>query len=74
MTGIRSDAAMRKHRFTVEEDKPEGERGYYLSPEALDQPQERGVAWARNHELMQKARQRRLEAEKTRTQQTQFDR
>ena len=74
VTGIRSDAAMRKHRFTVEEDKPEGERGYYLSPEALDQPQERNVAWARNPELMQKARQQRIETERTRKQQTQIDR
>lgn len=59
VTGIRSDAAMRNHPFKAEEDKPERERGYYLSPEAYDQPEERSVAWARNPELMRQMKERR---------------
>ncbi|HZM90388.1 MAG TPA: hypothetical protein VFF31_27965 [Blastocatellia bacterium] len=48
VTGIRSDAAIRKHPFTVEADKANDERGLYLSPEAYDQPQEKGIQWARD--------------------------
>jgi hypothetical protein len=49
VTGVRSDAAMRKHPFKVEQDKPETERGFYLSPDAFDRPEEKGVEWARQH-------------------------
>jgi hypothetical protein len=68
VTGIRSDAAIRKHPFKVEEDKLQSERGYYLSPEAYDQPEERGVQWARNPQMMQELRQQRLEGRQTRKQ------
>ena len=34
---------MRKHPLQVEEVKPEAERGFYLSPDAHDQPEEKGV-------------------------------
>ena len=33
VTGIRQDAWAREHPIVVEEDKPDGERGYYLHPE-----------------------------------------
>lgn len=63
--GVRSDAAMRKHPFKAEEEKPERERGTYLSPDAYGQPEERGAGWARNPELIQRARQMRQKAVKS---------
>ena len=47
VTGIRSDRAARKTPFKVEEEKPQSERGFYLSPEAFGQPEERSVNRAR---------------------------
>jgi hypothetical protein len=66
VTGIRSDAVMLKHPFKVEEEKPESERGYYLSPDAYSQPEERSVDWARNPELMQQLKERRTDEPKVR--------
>ena len=66
VSGIRSDAAIRKHPFNVEADKAQCERGYYLSPEAYNQPEERGIQWARNPQLMQQRKAERLEAEQVR--------
>jgi hypothetical protein len=66
VTGIRRDPFANKHRIKVEEVKPERERGYYLHPEALGQPEEKSVEWARQPELMQEMMQRRLEAEQMR--------
>lgn len=63
VTGIRSDAAIRKHQFKLEEDKPQSEKGSYLAPEAYDQPEDRGVEWARNPRKMQELRQRRIDAD-----------
>jgi hypothetical protein len=63
VTGVRSDAAILKHPFKLEEEKLQSERGSYLVPEAYNQPEERGVSWARNPQLMQRLKQRRLEAE-----------
>lgn len=48
VTGIRQDAWANAHRIPVEEDKPEAERGSYLTPEAFGLPEERGVEWARD--------------------------
>ena len=62
MTGIRQDAYANKNRIKVEEDKPEQERGFYLHPEAFNQPEERGVEWARNPELMQRMKETREKA------------
>jgi hypothetical protein len=66
VTGVRSDAVMLKHPFKAEAEKAGRERGTYLSPEAYGQPEERGLDWARNPELMQQLKQRRLEAEQGR--------
>jgi hypothetical protein len=66
VTGVRSDAHLQKHPFKAEENKPERERGTYLSPEAFNQPEERSVGWARHPELMRQLKQRRLEAEQMR--------
>ena len=52
VTGVRSDRAMLKRPFRVEENKSEKERGTYLTPEAFDQPEERGIMWSRHPELM----------------------
>jgi hypothetical protein len=38
VTGIRQDAYANANRIPVEEDKPAGEQGYYLHPEAYGQP------------------------------------
>ena len=50
VTGIRKDPYAQRHRIQVEEDKPEGERGFYLHPEAYGQPAERSIQWARHPE------------------------
>jgi len=52
VTGVRSDAAIRKHPFKVEEDKPERERGTYLIPDAYGQPEDRGLDWALRPQVM----------------------
>ena len=52
VTGIRRDAFADKHRIPVEEVKPEIERGYYLHPDAFDQPAERSIEFARQADLM----------------------
>ena len=58
VTGVRSDAAMKKHPFKVVEAKPEGERGHYLTPEAFDQPEEKSVQWVRYPEQMKQMKER----------------
>jgi hypothetical protein len=63
VTGVRSDPAILKHPFKVEEDKPQSERGYYLEPDAYNQPEERGIEWSRNPEFMQRLKHQRLEQE-----------
>ena len=52
VTGIRQDPYAQKHRIQVEEEKPAGEQGYYLHPDAYGQPEEKGIAWARNPQPM----------------------
>jgi len=46
VTARRNDRWMRQHPFQAERDKPEGERGLYLTPAAWGQPEESGIAWA----------------------------
>jgi hypothetical protein len=43
VTGIRQDAYANRNRISVEEDKPEPERGFYLHPDALGQPAEKSI-------------------------------
>jgi hypothetical protein len=57
VTGIRQDAYAEAHRIPVEEDKPANEQGFYLHPDVLGQPEERGVEWARNPEEMLRMKQ-----------------
>jgi hypothetical protein len=56
VTGVRQDAWANKNRIKVEVEKTERERGYYAHPEAFDQPDERGIEWARNPEMMQQTK------------------
>jgi len=60
VTGIRRDAFANQNRIKVEEDKPEKERGYYLHPEAFNQPAERSVEWARDPAMMKRMKEARL--------------
>jgi hypothetical protein len=55
--GVRSDAAFLRRSFKVEEEKPQAERGTYLSPEAYNQPEERGVKFAHQPEMMRSIRE-----------------
>jgi hypothetical protein len=59
VTGIRKDPWANKYRVSVDVEKSELERGYYLHPEAFNQPEERGVQWARNPEHMQQMKESR---------------
>lgn len=59
LTGIRRDAFANKNRIPVEVEKPERERGTYLHPEAFNQPEDRGVEWARHPEAMQQIKETR---------------
>jgi hypothetical protein len=59
VTGIRQDAWANAHRIPVEADKPEKERGTYLHPEELGQPEEMSVEWARRPETMQRLKESR---------------
>ena len=52
VTGVRRDAWATRHRITVEEEKPQGERGYYLHPELFGQTEDRDIEWVRRPELM----------------------
>jgi hypothetical protein len=62
VTGVRRDPVMLKHPFKLEEDKSDRERGYYLSPDAYGQPEEKGIEWARHPEMMQRIKQARQQA------------
>jgi hypothetical protein len=59
VTGVRSDAVARKRPFVAEAEKPPRERGSYLTPEAFDQPEEKGVEWARHPERMKRLKEAR---------------
>ena len=72
VTGVRSDAMMRKHPFKAEASKPERERGSYLAPELFGKSEERGVEWALYPEMMRQLQQQRLEAAKNQKQQKQI--
>lgn len=61
VTGIRQDGWAKKNRIQVEVEKPERERGFYLHPEAFNLPEERGIEWARNPEMMRHIKQQRIE-------------
>jgi hypothetical protein len=59
VTGVRSDAVMRARPFAAEREKPEEERGFYLTPGVYGKPEEQSVEWVRYPEAMQQLRQER---------------
>ena len=58
VTGIRQDAWANKNRIKNEEIKSEGERGFYLHPEAFGKEKERSVEWANQPETMRQSKRR----------------
>ena len=54
VTGIRRDAWAERNRIPVEQEKPEGERGFYLHPSLFGEKQDRGIEWARRPELLKR--------------------
>ena len=56
VTGVRQDAWERTNPMVVEVAKPAGERGYYINPELFGAPPEKGIAWARNPQLMKRVK------------------
>jgi trimeric autotransporter adhesin len=68
VTGVRSDPTARKYKFEVEEEKGKVERGFYLNPDAFNQPEEKSIQWARDPEGLKQLKQRRMEAEQMRKQ------
>jgi hypothetical protein len=57
VTGIRHDSWAEANPLIVEEEKAENQQGYYLHPELYDQPEEMGVEWAVNPELMRQIKE-----------------
>lgn len=50
VSGVRQDPSIKAKPLVVEEDKAQGERGYYVDPAAYGQPQEKGVSWIRDQQ------------------------
>ena len=65
VTGVRSDSVMRKHPFKAEQDKPERERGTYLSPESFNQPEEKSVFFVQHPQVVQGITESRKNTKKT---------
>ena len=57
VTGIRQDPWAEANLKPVEEDKAADELGFYLHPESYGQPEEKGIEWARNPEMMQQMKE-----------------
>ena len=74
VTGVRQDAFANKNRIKVEVKKEEPERGFYLHPEAFGLSEEKSIEWARNPQMMQQLKQRRIEAAQTPRQNKSLDR
>ena len=62
VTGIRQDAWANKNRIPVEEQKSNQERGYYLHPEAFQQPEEKSIQMVSYRDRMLKKTPPRIEA------------
>jgi len=54
VTAVRNDPYVRDHPVQAEVDKPAGERGTYLYPEGYGQPQEMGLDYQRNRDLLER--------------------
>jgi hypothetical protein len=64
VTGIRFDRAIRMRPFKAEEEKPERERGTYLSPEAFNNPAERSIEQGSIPEKMRQMKEMRTSTPK----------
>jgi hypothetical protein len=56
VTGIRQDASAKAFPGSVEEEKPEAERGLFLHPEHYGYPRERGIAFLHHSDRMRDPR------------------
>jgi hypothetical protein len=65
VTGVRQDAWANKNRIPVEVEKEKKERGYYLHPEAHEQPEEKSIEWARNPKMMQQLKEMKEQTKQT---------
>jgi hypothetical protein len=54
ITGVRQDAWEKAHPISVEVEKPQRERGFYLNPELFGAPPEKSMDWARHPQLMKR--------------------
>jgi hypothetical protein len=70
VTGVRHDNSTKKWPLAVEEAKSEHERGYFLNPDVYGQPEEKGMEWAHNPQLMEELKQHRLDVERARKSQS----
>ncbi len=71
VTGVRQDAYANKNRIPVEAVKSERERGFYLHPDAFNQPEEKNVLMIEHPEMMRQMKERRekqIEGSKQKTQ------
>jgi hypothetical protein len=57
VTGVRHDAWANAHRIPVEEEKQGNERGRYLHPAELNQPETLGIAWERDRKMRERKQQ-----------------
>jgi hypothetical protein len=62
VTGVRHDAYAQAHPLTVEVEKPEHERGYYLHPQLFGAPEEKAIEWADHPEQMARRKQKQPKA------------
>jgi len=67
VTGIRHDAWAEKNRIKVEVKKDDRERGFYLYPEVFNQPEERGILWSLQPEMMMQMKKHREEFDRARS-------
>lgn len=68
VTGIRQDAYANKNRIPVEQDKPQQERGFFLHPDAFNQPEEKSAFVVQHPDIARKMKQ---ESEKSQKDQNQ---
>jgi hypothetical protein len=69
VSGVRQDAFANKNRISVEEDKPEAERGYYLHPAEYGKSEEKNIVMVQYPELMRESKEAREKAQKDKPQQ-----
>ncbi|MDJ0634817.1 MAG: hypothetical protein QNJ34_16630 [Xenococcaceae cyanobacterium MO_188.B29] len=59
VTGVRHDRWAQANSMTVEEEKSDNQRGYYLHPEVYGQSEEMSIEWADNPEVMRQMKEER---------------